>query len=310
MILITILAVITSIISLLRTHSLNEETDKKNKELISLNSFLYIKNQELREQNEKEFSELTRSRQELDVVRKSIEKENETLKNAQGFSQNYFSLLEETYKKEEENFDNSLKDLQKATEEKIKQIKKEELQEENELKKIKATRAAMIDAANREKEILNNKDFFSLEISESDLYDIKILNNVKPTLKNPRILSMLIWSTYFQKPMTALCNRVIGNKEFCGIYKITNLITNECYIGQAVDMPKRWKEHGKCGLGIDTPQGNKLYKAMQEYGLQNFTFEVLEKCDNKKEELNEKERFYIDAYLSKDFGYNSTKGNK
>lgn len=52
-----------------------------------------------------------------------------------------------------------------------------------------------------------------------------------------------------------------------GIYKITNLLTGDCYIGQAIDINKRWKEHCKCGLGIDTPLGNKLYKAMMDYGL-------------------------------------------
>ena len=39
------------------------------------------------------------------------------------------------------------------------------------------------------------------------------------------------------------------------------------------------------GLGIDTPPGNKLYKAISEYGLQNFSFEVLEECE--KQNLNQ-----------------------
>jgi hypothetical protein len=53
--------------------------------------------------------------------------------------------------------------------------------------------------------------------------------------------------------MTTLCNNILGTKTICGIYKITNLNTNMCYIGQAVDMATRWKTHCKCGLGIDTP---------------------------------------------------------
>lgn len=64
----------------------------------------------------------------------------------------------------------------------------------------------------------------------------------------------------------------------------------------------------KCGLGIDTPVGNKLYQAMKENGPENFTFEVLETCP--LEQLNEKERFYIDLYQAKDFGYNSIAGIK
>jgi len=50
--------------------------------------------------------------------------------------------------------------------------------------------------------------------------------------------------------MTALCDRVLGKKVICGIYKITNLLTNECYIGQSVNISDRWKQHCKCGLGI------------------------------------------------------------
>ena len=62
-------------------------------------------------------------------------------------------------------------------------------------------------------------------------------------------------------------NNILGTAVVCGIYKITNQKTNMCYIGQAADVAKRWKDHAKCGLGIDTPANNKLYKAMQEDGL-------------------------------------------
>jgi hypothetical protein len=47
---------------------------------------------------------------------------------------------------------------------------------------------------------------------------------------------------------------------------------------------------------------------MIDYGLWNFSFELLEECS--KELLNEKEKFYISLYQSKDFGFNSTQGNK
>lgn len=71
-------------------------------------------------------------------------------------------------------------------------------------------------------------------------------------------------------------------------------------------MYSRWSEHCKAGLGIDTPVGNKLYTAMLAEGLYGFTFELLEEC--KKEELDEKERYYIDVYNSVEFGYNSNRG--
>ena len=108
--------------------------------------------------------------------------------------------------------------------------------------------------------------------------------------------------------MSALCDRVLGLNTVCGIYKITNQETGECYIGQAVDMAKRWKDHAKCGLGIDTPANNKLYKAMQDFGIWNFSWELLESCPAAA--LNEKEAFYIDLYQSKSYGYNSSSGIK
>ena len=172
---------------------------------------------------------------------------------------------------------------------------------------MKATRAAVIEAHNKEQDIKENKEFYMLCPKTADVDDIKRLERIKPDLHNPRILSMLIWSTFFQKPMTALCNKVLGVNQVTGIYKITNQLNDMCYVGQAVDVATRWKAHAKCGLDIDTPAGNKLYKAMKEDGIWNFSWELLEECD--KSVLDEKEKFYIELYQSKHFGYNTTKGN-
>jgi group I intron endonuclease len=118
---------------------------------------------------------------------------------------------------------------------------------------------------------------------------------------------MLVWQTYWQPIAKKQFPLILQDKTKCGIYKITNLITDECYIGQSNDIYRRWSDHCKCGLGIDTPVGNKLYKAIQEYGLENFTFELLVECS--QDELNEKEKYFIELYQADTFGYNSTKGN-
>ena len=111
--------------------------------------------------------------------------------------------------------------------------------ERMELDKISKVRAAAIQAQIKEREIKDQLSFYCLRPTENELDDIKALERVKPNLHQPRILCMLIWSTYFQKPMTALCNNVLGTSIVCGIYKITNQETGECYIGQAVDIAKR-----------------------------------------------------------------------
>ena len=108
--------------------------------------------------------------------------------------------------------------------------------------------------------------------------------------------------------MNTVCSNVLGPNTVTGIYKITNQLNDVCYIGQAVDVASRWKQHAKCGLGIDTPVNNKLYAAMIRDGLENFTFELLEKCT--QAELNEKEKFYIELYQADKYGYNLKGGNK
>ena len=174
------------------------------------------------------------------------------------------------------------------------------------LQALKQTRKAAYQALLRQKEMKSKIDDYRLTPSQVELSDIKKLEKVKMELAKPRILSMLIWQTYWQPLAKIKFPIILKDKTKMGIYKITNTETNECYIGQAVDIYKRWNEHCKAGLGIDTPPGNKLYKAIQEYGLQNFTFEILLECN--RDELNEKEKYFISLYQADTYGYNGNIG--
>ena len=222
--------------------------------------------------------------------------------------ENYCEILENQYNEKEEEYDMYTDALETAYSNLQLKLMRETDEVRSELDKLRASRASAIEAQLREKEIEKNISFYCLEISDADKADIARLEALKPSLNKPRVLSMLIWQTWFMKPLKSLSANVVGAIDKTGIYKITNLKTKECYIGQAVSIKDRWVDHVKCGLGIDTPAANKLYKAMQEYGLWNFSFEVLEECP--KDQLNEKERYYIDLYQSYDFGYNSNKGIK
>lgn len=82
-----------------------------------------------------------------------------------------------------------------------------------------------------------------------------------------------------------------------GIYKITNNINNKCYIGQSRNVEKRWENHKYRNL--DYP----LYRAFRKYGIQNFTFEIIEECS--VDELNSKEAYWIEYYCPE---YNQTVG--
>ena len=210
--------------------------------------------------------------------------------------QEYVKNLDNKYNQIEEEFDYKIDTL------------REQLSETTmELDKMKQTRAAAHEALLKEQEVKENKDNYRLLPSDSDLADARRLEIVKRELNKPRILSMLVWQTYWQPIAKKQFPQILQAKTRCGIYKITNIITDECYIGQSNDIYRRWSDHCKCGLGIDTPQGNKLYKAIQEYGLENFTFELIEECSQK--DLNEKEKYFIELYQADTFGYNGTKGN-
>lgn len=90
-----------------------------------------------------------------------------------------------------------------------------------------------------------------------------------------------------------------------GIYKITNKINNKVYIGQSIDIYKRWERHRIVAFNDSYPQYNcMLYKAFRKYGYDNFSFEIIKECA--EEELNTLENFYIQMYDScnRDKGYN------
>lgn len=101
----------------------------------------------------------------------------------------------------------------------------------------------------------------------------------------------------------------MAREVICGIYKITNLINGKVYIGQSKDIYYRWYDHKK-----ESRKNRKdivLYCAFAKYGIENFSFEIVEECS--LEDLDEKEIFYIKQYNSyinweNSNGYNMTIG--
>lgn len=94
-----------------------------------------------------------------------------------------------------------------------------------------------------------------------------------------------------------------------GIYKITNLKNDKVYIGQSIDVEKRFIRHRNTAFNKNSPEYvYPLYQAIRKYGLDSFKFEVVEICS--KKELNDKEIFYIQKYNStnRNFGYNQVDG--
>ena len=93
----------------------------------------------------------------------------------------------------------------------------------------------------------------------------------------------------------------------CGIYCIENTIDHKKYIGQSVDIKRRWSEH-KLQLRKGIHVNSHLQRAWNKYGADVFTFTVLEECDELQ--LEERERYYIEFHqaVSEDLGYNMNSG--
>lgn len=248
----------------------------------------------------------------MSLKQKDISNAKYKLKDIEKQYQDKIKIIENTEQLAQEKYEAKSKEYNRKLideENKYNQLKEQLNNEINsireELDSLKATRAAAIEAARKEKNIQENKDDYCLILPREDRKDISILRDVRERISKPRAISMVIWSQYVQPLAKAKFPKILGKNDICGIYKITNQETGECYIGQAVDIRKRWYDHVKAGLGIDTPQGNQLYKAMQEYELDCFSFELLEEC--KGNELDTKEKYFIELYAADTMGYNGRK---
>lgn len=95
-----------------------------------------------------------------------------------------------------------------------------------------------------------------------------------------------------------------------GIYKITNKETGQMYIGQSVNIEKRFQDH----IREDGCPYSYIDNAIQKYGKDYFCFEIIEEFDENtpflNDVLNDSEQYYIAAYntFTNDFHYNLTIG--
>ena len=166
---------------------------------------------------------------------------------------------------------------------------------------MRAINDAAVEAAKRAEQMKTEKDFYRIQLSEIDVDEIKTLRSIEHLLRDKEPLNKIIWKCYYEKPTTDLIGRVIGAGMHTGIYKITEIETGKCYVGQAANLADRWKQHIKRGVGADTPTRNKLYPAMNAAGPENFTFEVIEECSRSL--LDEREDYWQDYFKAKEFGY-------
>ncbi len=97
-------------------------------------------------------------------------------------------------------------------------------------------------------------------------------------------------------------------KNKTGIYAVTNIVTGKKYVGQSSNIQRRWYDHRSKAMHPKKKDefNSVFYTAIREYGVENFYIEILEECT--KEELNDREIFWINKLNTFYDGYNNDFG--
>lgn len=295
----------------------NTNLDAENAKLSIQNSNLTSEYKVLLEQKSKIIIDNAKLQTEQETIQKNIGSLRETQsKMAQDFYDQALQVAENGYEKEIERISNNLeeqrnaaKDVYLATiQEGVQEYQEAIAKKENEFsywnRRIIALQADVqtaLEAAKRKAEMETKQDYYRICLSDEDVAEIKRLREVLPYLRDKTPLNKVIYKVYYEKPLTDMIGRVVGSGVHTGIYKITNIENQMCYVGQAANIADRWKQHCKRGVGAEDWTQNKLYPAMYSLGVENFTFEIVEECDRSK--LNEREDYWQDYFHAKDFGY-------
>ena len=176
----------------------------------------------------------------------------------------------------------------------------------NEIKVYSAKQAAINEAILRQRAIDEQQDFYRVCLAPEAANDVEWLNSIRKNLKKPEIIDKIIYDNYIAKPVLEMVKRVLQNSTCSGIYKITCLKTGEIYIGKSTDIKNRWQQHCKTVFNCGTIASSLLHTKMKQHGIENFTFELVEQVP--KDQLSEREKFYINFYQTKEVGLNERNG--
>lgn len=215
---------------------------------------------------------------------------------------------QEVYKEQTAQLQSQYLEDQKKIEVQKNAILKDIEREKKKLADLEAKQLAYIQAKQREEAISANMDYYRLALDQLDINDIELLRELQPRFVKKETIDKIIWDAYYKPAFDILSAHLFQNAgtKVCGIYKLTDQITGQSYVGQSVDARERFRTHIKTALTYGKAS-NKLYQAMQKDGLYNFTFEILEEVP--RSDLNDREAYWIGFYKTKEFGLNGTKGN-
>lgn len=107
-------------------------------------------------------------------------------------------------------------------------------------------------------------------------------------------------------------NDVCNAPNHAGIYCFKNKVNGKCYVGQAVKLRTRLKQHWRT-IQTNSVDNMIIYKAINKYGVNNFELSIVYEIRDSlaydtKKRLDELEKEYIKKFDSYNNGYNSTLG--
>ena len=300
-----------------KVSTINHSIEDTNKELEKQNNILtqekIIKTEQLNKL-QKDYlvldtkkSELNRSLQELKEIQKKAAEDyySQALSIAENSFENEIDRIsDDLFQKREEAKNLYLQATEEMVQEYLEAIEEKEKEFSYWNERIIALQKDVqiaLEAAQRKMEIENQTNYYRICLSDEDITEIKRLREVLPYLRDKTPLNKVIYKVYYERPLTDMIGRVVGTGIHTGIYKITNIDNHMCYVGQAVNIADRWKQHCKRGVGAEDWTQNKLYPAMYSLGVENFTFEIIEECD--RANLNQREDYWQNYFHAKDFGY-------
>lgn len=232
------------------------------------------------------------------------------LTNAKRYEETLMNIAEDKVKAEQEKMQKVAQEsFEKAMAEMDVQAEAARAQIEiltKEIAEYSAKQAAINEAILRQRALEEQQDFYRVCLGPEAANDVEILKAARKNLKKPEIIDKIIYDNYIAKPVLEMIKRVLQNTTCSGIYKITCIKTGEIYIGKSVDIKSRWQQHYKSAFNCGTIAHSLLHTKMKQYGIENFTFELVEQVP--KEQLSEREKFYIDFYKTKETGLNERNG--
>lgn len=146
------------------------------------------------------------------------------------------------------------------------------------------------------------KLFYTIQLPEEYRDDIEfLLTTVAAKVQHPDIISKLVWVEYVKPNLDDTFKRIEIKAE-PGIYKLTNIDSGKAYIGKSTDIKKRIADHFKSSIGIKSIADQAVHHEILKTGFWNWSIEVIIYCD--KDKLSELEKYYIEFFKTKEFGYN------